>query len=54
VILDDQSIFTRLRRAYLLALSFIAVALVAEHFLVERFLADQAKDADIINVAGRQ
>lgn len=51
---SDARVFTRLRRSYLLALSLIALAIMAEHFLVESFLEDQAKDATIINVAGRQ
>jgi signal transduction histidine kinase len=50
----DSRMFARLRRSYLLALSLIALALLGEHFLVESFLDDQAKDANIINVAGRQ
>lgn len=51
---SDARVFTRLRRSYLLALSLIALAIMAEHFLVESFLEDQAKDATIINLAGRQ
>jgi len=50
----DSRLFNRLRSSYLLALSLIALALIGEHFLVESFLNEQAKDANIINVAGRQ
>ena len=50
----DVRVFSRLRRSYLLALSLIGLALLTEHFIVESFLAEQAKDANIINVAGRQ
>jgi two-component system sensor histidine kinase DegS len=50
----DTRLFARLRRSYLLALSVIGLALLGEHLLVESFLDDQAKDANIINVAGRQ
>lgn len=50
----NESVFPRLRRAYLLALSLIALALLVEYFLVESFLDRQARDATIINVAGRQ
>ena len=50
----DARVFSRLRRSYLLALSLIALALLTEHFIVESFLAEQAEDANIINVAGRQ
>ena len=50
----DTRLFSRLRRSYLLALSLIALALLGEHLLVESFLDEQAKDANIINVAGRQ
>lgn len=50
----DTRLFSRLRRSYLLALSLIALALLGEHLLVESFLNEQAKDANIINVAGRQ
>jgi PAS domain S-box-containing protein len=50
----DARVFSRLRRSYLLALSLIGLALLTEHFIVESFLAKQAKDANIINVAGRQ
>ncbi len=47
-------VFSQLRRAYLLALSLIGLTILAEHLIVEAFLSDQAKDANIINVAGRQ
>jgi PAS domain S-box-containing protein len=50
----DTRLFARLRRSYLLALSVIGLALLGEHLLVESFMDDQAKDANIINVAGRQ
>lgn len=50
----NNGVFLRLRRAYLLALSLIALALLVEYFLVEGFLDQQARDATIINVAGRQ
>lgn len=50
----DSRLFGRLRRAYLFALSVIALAVLAEYFIVESFLGEQAKDARIINVAGRQ
>jgi PAS domain S-box-containing protein len=50
----DARLFSRLRRSYLLALSLIGLALLGEHLLVESFLDEQAKDANIINVAGRQ
>ena len=50
----DSKLFNRLRSSYLLALSLIALALLGEHLLVESFLTEQAKDANIINVAGRQ
>lgn len=50
----NDGVFLRLRRAYLLALSLIALALLVEYFLVESFLDEQARDATIINVAGRQ
>lgn len=50
----DTRLFTRLRRSYLIALSVIGLALLGEHFLVESFLDEQVKDANIINIAGRQ
>lgn len=50
----DTRLFARLRSSYLIALSVIAFALLGEHLLVESFLDEQAKDANIINVAGRQ
>jgi len=50
----DNNVFDRLRRSYWLALSLIALALLAEQFLVAGFLDKQADDAEIINVAGRQ
>ncbi|TXF90896.1 PAS domain S-box protein [Neolewinella aurantiaca] len=50
----DSRLFFRLRRAYLVALSVIAIAVMTEYFVVESFLGEQAKDARIINVAGRQ
>lgn len=50
----DARLFDRLRRSYLLALSVIGLALLGEHLLIESFLDDQVKDANIINVAGRQ
>ncbi|MEM1357061.1 MAG: ATP-binding protein [Bacteroidota bacterium] len=50
----DRSVFNRLRRAYLLALSLIALALIAEQILVNGFLESQENDANIVNVAGRQ
>lgn len=50
----ETRLFARLRRSYLLALSLIGLALFGEHLLVESFLDEQAKDANIINVAGRQ
>lgn len=46
--------FARLRRAYLLALGLIALAVLAEQLLVGDFLRAQEDDAEIINVAGRQ
>lgn len=49
-----ESVFNRLRRAYLLALALIALAVISEQVLVDGFLTDQAGDAEIINVAGRQ
>ncbi|MBB4079161.1 signal transduction histidine kinase [Lewinella aquimaris] len=52
--MGENRIFSRLRRAYLLALSLIALSLVGELLLVDGFLIDQKKDAEIINVAGRQ
>ncbi|WP_116126526.1 ATP-binding protein [Lewinella sp. IMCC34183] len=52
--MDEHRIFSRLRRAYLLALSLIALALIGELLLVDGYLIDQEKDAEIINVAGRQ
>lgn len=50
----NDGVFLRLRRAYLLALSLIALALLVEYVLVESFLDEQARDATVINVAGRQ
>lgn len=50
----DKGVFSRLRRAYLLALSLIALALIGEQILVNGFLESQANDANIVNVAGRQ
>ncbi|WP_116107601.1 ATP-binding protein [Lewinella sp. IMCC34191] len=52
--MGETGIFSRLRRAYLLALSLIALALIGELLLVDGYLIDQERDADIINVAGRQ
>ena len=52
--MPEQRVFSRLRRAYLLALSLIALALIGEWLFVDGFLIDQEKDAEIINVAGRQ
>lgn len=52
--MGDDLIFSRLRRGYLLALSLIALALLGELFLVDGYLNDQERDAEIINVAGRQ
>ncbi|OAV44566.1 sensor histidine kinase [Lewinella sp. 4G2] len=49
---DDA--FQRLRRAYLIALGLIALAVIAEQWSVGTFLNDQRDDAEIINVAGRQ
>ncbi|MEO0732805.1 MAG: type IV pili methyl-accepting chemotaxis transducer N-terminal domain-containing protein, partial [Bacteroidota bacterium] len=53
-VIEETGVFQRLRRSYLLALSLIALSLLAEHLLVESFLEEQARDANIINVAGRQ
>lgn len=50
----DNETFRRLRSAYLIALGLIALAVLAEQWLVGSFLADQRNDAEIINVAGRQ
>ena len=50
----DNRLFARLRYSYLLALSVIGLALLGEHLLIENALDAQAKDANIINVAGRQ
>ncbi|PPK88390.1 PAS domain-containing protein [Neolewinella xylanilytica] len=52
--MGENRIFSRLRRAYLLALSLIALALIGELVLVDGYLTDQERDAEIINVAGRQ
>ena len=52
--MGENRIFSRLRRAYLLALSLIALALIGELVLVDGYLIDQERDAEIINVAGRQ
>ena len=52
--MNDDRIFSRLRRGYLLALLLIALAQVGELLLVDGYLNDQERDAEIINVAGRQ
>ena len=51
---DNNETFRRLRRAYLIALGLIALAVLTEQLLVGSFLNDQRQDAEIINVAGRQ
>ena len=52
--MNDDRIFSRLRRGYLLALLLIALAQVGELLLVDGYLNDQERDAEVINVAGRQ
>ena len=52
--MNDDRIFSRLRRGYLLALLLIALAQIGELLLVDGYLNDQERDAEIINVAGRQ
>ena len=46
--------FSRLTRAYVLALLLVAALSAVGQFLVQRSLAHQAGDSKIINVAGRQ
>ena len=50
----DRRLLERLRRAYLLALSLVAVAIAVEYFVAERTRESQRGDAEVINVAGRQ
>ncbi|NJB86435.1 PAS domain S-box-containing protein [Lewinella marina] len=52
--MGENRVFSKLRSAHLLALVLIGLALVGELLLVDGFLANQKKDGEIINVAGRQ
>ncbi|WP_020533933.1 type IV pili methyl-accepting chemotaxis transducer N-terminal domain-containing protein [Flexithrix dorotheae] len=46
--------FERLGRLYLLALSGIAIAILASQLLIQNFISKQQDDSRTINVAGRQ
>ena len=50
----ERRLLERLRRAYLLALSLVAVAIAVEYFVAEGTRESQRGDAEVINVAGRQ
>jgi two-component system, NarL family, sensor histidine kinase DegS len=50
----DQTTFQKLSRLYLVALSFIAIALIISQLLVQDHLDGQINDSRIVNVAGRQ
>lgn len=50
----DQATFQKLSRLYIVALSFIACALIISQVLVQEHLDKQINDSRIVNVAGRQ
>ncbi len=50
----DQATFQKLSRLYIVALSFIACALIISQVLVQDHLDKQINDSRIVNVAGRQ
>jgi PAS domain S-box-containing protein len=43
-----------LKYAYIVALSIIVITLLASHFLIQSFLANQEYDANVINISERQ
>lgn len=50
----DQRTFNKLSRLYVIALSAIAVSVIASQILIRKHLNDQQSDSTVINVAGRQ
>ncbi|UKM64433.1 type IV pili methyl-accepting chemotaxis transducer N-terminal domain-containing protein [Flavobacteriaceae bacterium GSB9] len=50
----DQRTFNKLSRLYVIALSAIAVSVIASQILIRNHLNDQQSDSSVINVAGRQ
>ncbi|NJX14217.1 ATP-binding protein [Tamlana crocina] len=50
----DQRTFNKLSRLYIIALSAIAVSVIASQILIRKHLNDQQSDSTVINVAGRQ
>ncbi|MFL1011446.1 ATP-binding protein [Flavisericum labens] len=50
----DQRTFDKLSRLYIIALSTIAVSVIASQILIRKHLNDQQSDSTVINVAGRQ
>ena len=50
----DQSTFDKLRRLYIIALSTIAISVIASQILIRTHLSRQESDSSVINVAGRQ
>ena len=50
----DQRTFDKLRRLYIIALSTIAVSIIASQLLIRSHLSRQESDSSVINVAGRQ
>ncbi|WNJ17842.1 ATP-binding protein [Pontibacter sp. G13] len=51
---QSASVFKRLSRWYLIALSVIGVVFIASHALIQGHLDKQENDSRIVNVAGRQ
>ena len=45
---------TKLRRRYIVALSFIAFLIITSQIIIQSLLADQIHDSHIVNIAGRQ
>lgn len=51
---ESASIFTKLSRRYLIALSLLALTILLSQGLIQGFLKKQTNDSRVINVAGRQ